>query len=699
MSSINSVQRIKTLSLFIIVSLIVSACDRPSPEAEKILMRMSLEEKIGQVIQADISAVTPADVREYNLGSILNGGNSAPGGGKTAEWQEWVALADAFWHASTNTENGRVGIPTLWGTDAVHGHNNLQSATIFPHNIGLGATRDRDLLTRIGSVTAREVRATGLDWVFAPTIAVAQDYRWGRTYESYSEDPELVSDLGTALILGLQGEYGDPTFLGNDKVIATAKHFVGDGGTQFGIDKGDTIVSAEDLRQIYAYPYISAFKAHVQTVMSSFSSVNGEKMHGKHDLLTGLLRDDMGFDGFVIGDWNGHAEIPGCSAVDCPDAFLAGVDMYMAPESWRGIYRSLKKQVETGIVPMERLDEAVLRILQVKLDAGLFDAGAPSVRAGTKQDVLGNEDHRAVAREAVRKSLVLLKNNSATLPLQPQGNILIVGEAAKSIKHQTGGWTLSWQGNDNANDEFETGQTIYEAMKSIIDEAGGSASWSQDGSYSNKPDVAVIVYGEAPYAEYHGDRMDLIYEFEGDKNSEIIKRLKAENIKVISVFLSGRPLWVNDLINQSDAFVAAWLPGTEAGGIADVLISKIDGTVNYDFVGKLPFTWPVEADGTLDRSNKSNPLQFGYGLTYANQSEFANLPISADIKKPSEAFTGTIISKGKASYPVAIYLGDMTDANTPAPFLNLTSLGGSLVSSGTDYKAQEDFSETIMVQR
>ncbi len=595
-----------------------------------------------------------------------------------------------MWLASTDTSDGGVGIPAIWGTDAVHGHNNLQSATIFPHNIGLGATRDTVLLEKIGAVTAHEVRATGLDWVFAPTVAVARDYRWGRTYESYSENPQLVSDLGAALILGLQGKPGTENYLGDKKIIATAKHFVGDGGTQYGIDKGDTIVTEQELRNIHAYPYKQAFQNDVQSVMASFSSVNGTKMHENKPYLTNLLRDEMNFNGFVVGDWNGHAEIPGCTATNCPDAFLAGVDMYMAPESWKGIYESLKSQVESGDVPMARLDEAVLRILQAKVAAGIFEAGLPSQRPETKQESLGIAEHRAVAREAVRKSLVLLKNNNQALPIKPKANVMVVGAIAKSMKHQTGGWTLSWQGNDNANDEFKTGETIYSGLEAAITQTGGTISWSPDGSYEQKPDAAIVVFGEDPYAEFHGDRMDLIYEFEGDPNLNILKQLKADGVPVVAIFISGRPLWINSHINLSDAFVAAWLPGTEVGGIADVIVSSADGSPQFDFVGKLPFSWPVEETGQLVRKNDGSAFQFGYGLNYGDDVQLAALPVSDVLQKPEKVFSGQILAKGKAVEPLEFYLGDLTNSNTPAPMLNLKSLGGSLTSSGTDYQAQED---------
>ena len=433
------VKKLATAALLAITLNACSPADKAKQRALEILSQMTLEEKVGQVIQGDISTVTPEDAKNYNLGSVLNGGNSAPGGGKTASWQQWVDAADAYWRASTDTSDGGLGIPLLWGTDAVHGHNNLQMAVIFPHNSALGATGDADLLHRIGTVTAREVKATALDWVFAPTLAVAIDDRWGRAYESYSEDQNLVSDLGGAILRGLQGVPDESEFLDHNHVVATAKHFVGDGGTQYGIDKGDTVGRLSDIKNTHAFPYRAAIQNNVQTVMASFSSVNGEKMHGSKKLLTDVLRREMGFNGFVIGDWNGHAEIPGCTATDCPQSLLAGVDMYMAPDSWKGLYNSLLAQVKDGTVPMTRLDEAVTRILTVKLRAGLFDAGLPSARPGVDRAVLGSAAHQAVGREAVRKSLVLLKNDNALLPFNPRGHIAVVGEAANSMSQQTGG--------------------------------------------------------------------------------------------------------------------------------------------------------------------------------------------------------------------------------------------------------------------
>lgn len=680
--------------------LVLTACSedqsKTSGLAEEILQKMTIEEKVGQVIQADISAVTPEDAKTYNLGSVLNGGNSAPYGGKTSEWEEWINLADAYWEASTDTSDGGVGIPIIWGTDAVHGHNNLQSATIFPHNSALGATRDVDLMQRIGEVTAREVRATGLDWVFAPTIAVARDDRWGRAYESYSENPELVAEFGEALILGLQGEPGTDDFLNGERVVATAKHFIADGGTQYGIDKGDTILSRDDLVRLHGQGYVKAFEQDVQTVMSSFSSVNGEKMHGSEDLLTGLLRDKMGFEGFVIGDWNGHAEVPGCTATDCPESLMAGVDMYMAPDSWKGLYDSVLAQVQSGEISQDRLDEAVLRILKVKERSGLLASVAPSKRSMTRQDLLGTADHRAVAREAVRKSLVLLKNKNGVLPINPTQSVLVAGSGADSIQQQTGGWTLSWQGNDNKNEEFENADTILDGLEEAIKSGGGNVIFSEDASAlnqaTNKPDVALVVFGEQPYAEYVGDVSDLVYEFSDGENLQLIKKLKDQGIPVVSVFLTGRPLWMNKHINASDAFIVAWLPGTEGAGVADVLVANADGEARYDTTGKLAFSWPSVGTGEpINDANDAGVLYpFGFGLSYQDVDNSTELSADSGVERSSNVFTGDIVLKGAAVAPFSFFVGDSSNANTPATAFSTSSLGNQIVTNGTDYVAQED---------
>ena len=703
--------RLNTLwvgGLVALASLSLTGCqslfgEKLSPEeqaiedrAADILARMSTEEKVGQIIQADIAAVTPAEAKEYNLGSVLNGGNSAPGGGKTATPEAWVALADDYWEASTDTSDGGVGIPLLWGTDAVHGHNNLQSATIFPHNIGLGAANDPELIGRIASVTATEIRATGLDWTFAPTLAVAQDDRWGRTYESYSENPDIVASYSGAMVTGLQGEPESKGFLKGEKVIATAKHFVADGGTQLGIDKGDAIGDLDALLALHGAGYGPAIAADVQVVMASFSSINGIKMHGYKKLLTDVLRGEMGFKGFVIGDWNGHAEIPGCSAVDCIASLDAGVDMYMAPDSWRELYGNLLASARDGSLSMERLDQAVMRILRVKIRSGLLDSKKPSARASSNISMLGADEHRAIAREAVRKSMVLLKNQGNILPIKADQSVLVAGSGADSIELQSGGWTLNWQGEGNDNDEFQAAQTIYAGLAEAMAASGGKAILSPDGSFTSKPDIAVVVFGEPPYAEYRGDRSDLVFEQADGENLALLKSFQAQNIPVVAVFLSGRPMWMNAHINASNAFVAAWLPGTEGGGVADVLVGDASGKARHDFTGKLSFSWPKLGNGEpvngADAKGALFPL--GYGLDYASVEQAATLSEDPGIDL-TETFDGNIMQRGDAAASLSLYLGDSSNANIPASALVSQSLSGSVKTRGVDYKAQEDAREII----
>jgi beta-glucosidase len=673
-----------------------AAIDDASIEARarSLLSRMTVEEKVGQVIQADISSVTPDEVRTYNLGSVLNGGNSAPGGGKTAEPKEWIALADAFWEASTDTSDGGVGIPVLWGTDAVHGHNKIQSATMFPHNSGLGATRNQALVEAIAKVTAREVRATGLDWSFGPTLAVARDDRWGRTYESYSENPDLVAQYASAMVRGLQGAevHG---YLNREQAIATAKHFIADGGTELGIDKGDSKGKWAELLSIHGAGYRSAIDAGVQVVMASFSSVNGEKIHGSRTLLTNVLRGELGFKGFVVGDWNGHAEVPGCTATRCPQALNAGIDMYMAPDSWRELYGSLLTDVASGEIPMARLDEAVLRILSVKIRAGLLDAPKPSARSATNPALLGLPEHRSIARQAVRESLVLLKNDGKALPLAPGATVLVAGSGANSMQQQTGGWTLNWQGTGNSNDDFQGGETIFAGIAEAVGKAGGKAILSEAGEIVERPDVAIVVFGESPYAEFVGDRSDLVYEFSDGENLGLIRKLKSRGIRVVSVFLTGRPLWVNPHLNASDAFVVAWLPGTEGGGVADVLVADSSGRPRHDFSGRLAFSWP--ADGTGRPINAANDpgvlFPYGYGLSYSEPSPWVAL--GEDSGVPAPMFDGRILERGNAVAGFRLFLGDSSNANVPVTAQTGASVGGVVRTRGVDYRAQEDARELI----
>lgn len=581
-----------------------------------LIARMSVEEKVGQMIQADTASIKPEDLRRYPLGSILAGGSSPPiGAPDRSAAGPWVATARAFNAMAMEKRPGHLPIPIMFGVDAVHGNNNVVGATLFPHNSALGAAHDPALIRRIGEATARESAAAGMDWAFAPTLAVVRNDRWGRTYESYSEDPALVRAYASEMIEGLQGVAGKGK-LQTGQVSASAKHFLGDGGTTNGIDQGNTEIPESELIAIHSAGYPPAINAGTRTIMASFNSWQGVKMHGNKSLLTDVLKGRMGFDGFVVGDWNGHGQVPGCTNTDCPAAFNAGLDMAMAPDSWKGLFETTVKQVREGTIPMARVDDAVRRILRVKFKAGLFDPARPFEN---RADVIGSPAHRALAREAVRKSLVLLKNDGV-LPVRSSANILVVGSAADNIPQQSGGWSLSWQGDGNTNADFPNAQSIYAGIAEATRAAGGSATLSADGSFTQKPDLAIVIFGEQPYAEGLGDVRTLEFEA-GDKQSlALLKKLKSAGIPVVSVFLSGRPLWVNPEINQSDAFVAGWLPGSEGGGIADVLIGDAQGRPRHDFAGRLSFSWPkTAAQFTLNAGQAGyDPLfPLGYGLRYA----------------------------------------------------------------------------------
>jgi beta-glucosidase len=602
---------------------------RTEAQVTALMARLSLEEKIGQMIQADISSIKPEDLRQYPLGSILAGGNTPPlSGDLRAPAQAWIDTARAFRAVSTEARPGHTPIPIMFGIDAVHGDSHVFGATVFPHNIALGATHDPDLIRRIGVATGQETAAAGIDWAFGPTLATPRDHRWGRTYEGYSEDPEIVRAYAGQIVRGLQGEPGAGHALQNGHVAASAKHFLGDGGTTNGADQGDTDVSEAELIAVHAQGYPAAIDAGVMTVMASYSSWQGHKMHGNAGLLTGVLKGRMGFDGFVVSDWNGHGQLPGCTNENCPAAINAGVDLIMAPDSWKGLYKTMLAQARSGEIPASRIDDAVRRILRVKIKLGLLDPSRPwEGRPG----VLGSPDHRALARQAVRESLVLLKNNGGVLPIRVSAHILVTGSGADDIGRQSGGWTLSWQGTGNTNRDFPGAQSIYAGLKAAAAEAGGSAELSADGSFVAKPDVAVVVFGESPYAEFQGDIRTLDYQAGDRRDLALLKRLKAQGVPVVSVFLSGRPLWVNPEINASDAFVAAWLPGSEGEGIADLLVGDAAGKPRHDFTGKLAYSWPKSAAQTrLNRGQTPyDPLfAYGFGLTYADHAVLP--PLSED---------------------------------------------------------------------
>lgn len=594
---------------------------------DALLAKMSLEEKVGQMIQGDTSSVRPEDLRKYPLGSILAGGNSPPlDAPDRSAAGPWIATARAYRAVSLEPREGHVAIPVLFGIDAVHGNNNVIGAVLYPHNIGLGAANDPALIRRIGEATAAETAAAGLDWAFGPTLAVPQNDGWGRTYEGYSEDPDLVRRYAGEMVKGLQGEPGTKRPLQQGRVASSPKHFLGDGGTHDGIDQGDNRAGEDALIRIHNAGYPAAIEAGAMTVMASFSSWQGVKLHGNRSLLTDVLKQRMGFDGFVVGDWNGHGQIPGCTNESCAASFNAGLDMAMAPDSWKKLYENTLAQARSGEIPMERIDDAVRRILRVKHRLGLFDEARPwEGKAG----VIGAPEHRAVAREAVRKSLVLLKNNGGVLPIKPSARVLVAGSGADDIGQQSGGWTLSWQGTGNRRGDFPNAQTIFEGLRETLAAGGGNAQLSVDGTFVQRPDIAVVVYGEPPYAEMAGDTQTLEHQPDDKRDLALLKKLKAQGIPVVSVFLSGRPLWVNPELNASDAFVAAWLPGSEGGGIADVLVAGSDGKPRHDFHGKLSYSWPrTAAQLELNKGQSGyDPLfALGYGLTYASRQLVPQLP-------------------------------------------------------------------------
>ncbi|PTO98376.1 1,4-beta-D-glucan glucohydrolase [Vibrio sp. 10N.286.48.B8] len=663
----------------------------------EILQQMTLEEKVGQMIQPNLREVTPEEVYEYKLGSILNGGGAWPNENKHASAQDWADCADTFWEATEKMFEGRgFRIPFVWATDAVHGHNNVFGSTVFPHNIGLGCARDPELIHSIGEVTAREVVATGLDWTFAPTVATPRDYRWGRVYEGYSEDPAVTFEYAAKMVQGLQGDAEQ--LKSEERVLSNVKHFVGDGGTRTGIDRGVNGYSEELLINIHAMGYFSGLEAGAQVVMSSFNSwednanydhspEQGEeynlKIHGSKYLLTDVLKEKMGFDGLIVTDWNGHAEVSKCTDTDAVYAINAGNDVLMVPvrEHWKGVIKSTLSAVNSGVISMARIDDAVTRILRVKMRAGLWNKPRPSLRqfAG-KQAQLGAQSHRKIARESVRKSLVLLKNNNDILPLSRDQKIILTGSAANDLQKQSGGWNLTWQGDENTLDDFPGATTVKMALEAEL--GTENVTFDLDLSSDIKAgDVAVVVFGEDPYAEMMGDiKAWQSLEFSKLKRSyrsdcEKVAKLNKQGVKVISIFFSGRPLYLNEEIAQSEAFVAAFLPGSEGMGITDVLIRDENDNIRYDFVGQLSYSWPnkkrsvtvnripqhipnyVCPENEQDPNGEHAPLfEYGYGLNYTDRKQTRDLDnIELDIDVVNQTETAT---ESKHLYGVRSNIGD-----------------------------------------
>lgn len=572
-------------------------------------------EKIGQMTQIERSVATPSAIKDLSIGSVLSGGGSRPFENATSS--DWADMVDGFQKAALDS---RLGIPLFYGSDAVHGNNNVYGATVFPHNIGLGATRDADLAQRIGVATALEVRASGVQYAFSPCVAVCRDCRWGRSYESYSEDTETVRKM-TSIITGLQGEppqgqeKGYPYLAGRNNVIACAKHFVGDGGTDKGKNEGDTIVSYEDLERVHMTPYLDCIAQGVCTIMVSYSSWNGRKLHSDHFLLTQVLKEKLGFKGMVITDWEALDRLSNPHGSNYRQSVLstvnAGVDMVMVPFRYELFLEDLLYLVESGQITMARIDDAVERILRVKFVAGLFEF---PLSDRSLLDIVGCKPHRELAREAVRKSLVLLKNGKDPkkpfLPLDRNAKrILVAGKHADDLGYQCGGWTATWEGTSG---RITVGTTILDAIKEAV---GGKAEivYEQNPTADTfgKQDFsfAIVAVGEAPYVETGGDNLELTIPFNG---TELMSSV-SDKVPTLAILISGRPLVLEpQLLEKVDALIAAWLPGSEGGGIADVIFG------DYEFQGRLPITWfkSVEQLPLHAEMNSYDPLfPLGFGLT------------------------------------------------------------------------------------
>jgi beta-glucosidase len=578
------------------------------PQAKVLLAQMTLDEKIGQMCQPDQSYLKdPADIGKYFLGSLLSGGGSGPKDKSQYTMQGWANMVDGYQAEALKT---RLAIPLLYGVDDVHGHNNIPGAVVFPHNIGLGCTRDPALVERVERVTAEEVRATGINWGFAPCVTVPQDERWGRTYEGYSENPNVVRALAGAAVRGFQGD--DLSNPGS--ILACAKHFIGDGGTAFGtskvglLDQGDTECDEATLKRIHLPGYIAALGEGVGSVMISYSSWNGVKCTASRHLVTDLLKKHLGFKGFVISDYNAVDQITPDYKKAIKAAINAGVDMVMLTNRYPTFCRDLKELVDDGEVRQARIDDAVTRILRVKFALGLMDKNRSPMTDRHFQDLFGSPEHREVARQAVRESVVLLKNDKSVLPLsKTMGRIHVAGAGADSLGMQCGGWTIGWQGS--MNNVIPGGTSLLTAIRRAVS-GNTQVTYSADGSGAEGADVGVLVVGEKPYAEHNGDKADLSLSAE---DTAAFARMKATGIPVVVIVFSGRPLILGAVAEQTDALVAAWLPGSEGEGLADVLFG------DYNPTGKLSRTWPrtMASDPAHPPESAPNPLfPFGYGLGY-----------------------------------------------------------------------------------
>lgn len=613
-----SQKRLFTIFMLLIGLLVVVTCtqDQPTVQPEPIFGKsvseivsiMTVDEKLGQMTQVDRRYLdSEDDIRDLHLGSILSGGGSTPPSNNPAAWADMV---DRYQQLAAET---RLGIPLLYGIDAVHGHNNVVGATVFPHNIGLGATGNPELAEQLGALTGREVRATGINWTFAPCVTNSRDERWGRAYESFGEDPGHIGLMGAAMVRGFQGS----DLSNSESILACTKHFIGDGAPKWGtgeddmIDRGDAQIDEAELRALHLPPYLDAMAAGTGTIMASYNSWNGTKCHGYKYLLTDMLKDELGFDGFVVSDWKGIDEIPGDYKSDIINGVNAGIDMIMVPgdtskggDTYKTFVKLFREAVDEGAIPMTRIDDAVTRILTIKKRMGLLDAPYKNDRA--LLNTVGSDAHRDLARQAVRESMVLLKNEGSLLPLKKDAKrIVVAGSGADNVGMQCGGWTISWQGGEG---DITPGSTVLDGVKRLVSEST-EVSYAKNGSFKGKADAVIVVVGEEPYAEMVGDRSNLSLSKEDLKTLEVVSK---SGMPYVVVLLSGRPMIISDELSKANAFVAAWLPGTEGDGIAEVLLG------DYGFTGKLPVTWPADMTQIpINDGDGQDPLfPLGYGLTY-----------------------------------------------------------------------------------
>lgn len=573
----------RMLGVLLIWGVVVGALGAETVSVPELLAKMTLADKVGQMTQPARDYLRPGDITKYRLGSVLSGGGSVPQDNTVDGWRQMVGAFQAEALATP------LKIPMIYGIDAVHGHNNLHNATIFPHNIGLGASGDADLVFRVARATTEELKATGIPWTFAPCVAVVQDLRWGRSYEGFSRDPGLSSKLAAAAVRGYQGET-----LGETGVSVSVKHFVADGGTDRGIDQGDAKITDAQLKTIFLPPYEATLPFQPGTVMASFSSINGLKMHGNKALLTGWLKDEKRFAGFVVSDWAGVKQLPGSSAQQIAAAINAGIDMVMVPDNYQEFIRDLTAEVNAGRVPMARIDDAVSRILTVKKQLGLFETPLPTGDLNLKA-------HAAVAREAVQKSFTLLKNDGV-LPLKKGTKILVMGPKADDIGSLCGGWTMTWQGSVG---DITDGETVLAGLTRIFGADHVKYSPSGNPVEGFQPDVVVFVTGELPYAEMKGDSATLLPDGLDLRRFTRWKGTAAnEKVPLVTLVVSGRPLVMNEVLDRSAAAAALWLPGSEAGSVAEVLAGQVKPTA------KLPHPWPADAAQT------KAVWPMGFGLSY-----------------------------------------------------------------------------------